>query len=132
MTLRKKLFENIVGKGENAGDQHFLLFPQCFIPFQRQISIFESHFFSFLQIFLIWTSLKFCRLVKRKLFTTQSRLSTTLRKKPFENNLGKEENAYNQHFLIFLQCFLPFLTQISIFESHLFCHLQILSIWTGL
>ena len=25
-------FENIVGKGENAGDyQHFLLFPQCFL-----------------------------------------------------------------------------------------------------
>ena len=23
-------FENIVGKGENAGYQHFLLFPQCF------------------------------------------------------------------------------------------------------
>ena len=22
--------ENILGKGENAGDQHFLLFPQCF------------------------------------------------------------------------------------------------------
>ena len=22
--------ENIVGKGENAGYQHFLLFPQCF------------------------------------------------------------------------------------------------------
>ena len=22
--------ENIVGKEENAGDQHFLLFPQCF------------------------------------------------------------------------------------------------------
>ena len=22
--------ENIVGKGENAGDQHFLLFPLCF------------------------------------------------------------------------------------------------------
>ena len=22
--------ENIVGKGENAGDRHFLLFPQCF------------------------------------------------------------------------------------------------------
>ena len=26
--LEKK--ENIVGKGENAGYQHFLLFPQCF------------------------------------------------------------------------------------------------------
>ena len=22
--------ENMVGKGENAGNQHFLLFPQCF------------------------------------------------------------------------------------------------------
>ena len=24
--------ENIVGKGENAGNQHFLLVPQCFLP----------------------------------------------------------------------------------------------------
>ena len=24
------IIENIVGKGENAGYQHFLLFPQCF------------------------------------------------------------------------------------------------------
>ena len=31
-TLQQKLFENIVGKGENAGYQHFLLFPQCFLP----------------------------------------------------------------------------------------------------
>ena len=30
--LGKKPFKNIVGKGENAGDQHFLLFPQCFLP----------------------------------------------------------------------------------------------------
>ena len=27
--------ENIVGKGENAGYQHFLLFPQCFHKFQK-------------------------------------------------------------------------------------------------
>ena len=27
--------ENIVGKGENAGYHHFLLFPQCFLTFQR-------------------------------------------------------------------------------------------------
>ena len=26
----KKSLENIVGKGENAGNQHFLPFPQCF------------------------------------------------------------------------------------------------------
>ena len=29
--------ENIVGKGENAGFQHFLLFPQCF-PLKRRLS----------------------------------------------------------------------------------------------
>ena len=33
-TLGEKPFEKIVGKGENAGNQHFLLFPQCFQPFQ--------------------------------------------------------------------------------------------------
>ena len=27
MTLQKNLLENIVGKGENAGNQHFLLVP---------------------------------------------------------------------------------------------------------
>ena len=41
MTLRKTLFENIVGKGENADNQHFLLFSQCFLPCWKQISIFE-------------------------------------------------------------------------------------------
>ena len=33
----KKPFENIVGKGENAGNQHFLFFPQCFLLFHIQI-----------------------------------------------------------------------------------------------
>ena len=28
--LLSERIENIVGKGENAGNQHFLLFPQCF------------------------------------------------------------------------------------------------------
>ena len=42
--LERKAFENIVGKGENAGDQHFLLFPQCFLLFLKQISIFEFTF----------------------------------------------------------------------------------------
>ena len=32
----KQYFENIVGKGENAGYQHFLLFSQCFLPYKRQ------------------------------------------------------------------------------------------------
>ena len=29
--------ENIVGKGENAGYQHFLLFTQCFIMFLSKV-----------------------------------------------------------------------------------------------
>ena len=33
------LFEKM-GKGENAGNQHFLLSPQCFLPFPKQISAF--------------------------------------------------------------------------------------------
>ena len=36
-TLRKERFENIVGKEENAGNQHFLSFQQYFPHFQRQI-----------------------------------------------------------------------------------------------
>ena len=33
--------ENIVGKGENAGYQHFLLFPQCFqkLSFQEMLKV---------------------------------------------------------------------------------------------
>ena len=31
-----KALENIVGKGENAGRQHFLLFAQCFLLYQRE------------------------------------------------------------------------------------------------
>ena len=30
---KEAAFENIVGKGENAGNQHFLLFPRCFLLF---------------------------------------------------------------------------------------------------
>ena len=36
----EKSFGNIVGKGENAGYQHFLLIPQCVQPYQRQKSSF--------------------------------------------------------------------------------------------
>ena len=53
-----KPFENMVGKVENAGDQHFLLFPLCFYLFYIN--------FKFWVIFL-WLSanvLKFCPLVQ--------------------------------------------------------------------
>ena len=40
-TMRKKPLENIVGKGENAGSQHFLLFPTMFSTHHQII----FHFF---------------------------------------------------------------------------------------
>ena len=36
MTLKKRPFENIVGKGANAGNQHYL-FPKCSLLYQRKI-----------------------------------------------------------------------------------------------
>ena len=38
--LRRKSFENIVGKGENAGNQHFLLFPAVFSSIPKTNFIF--------------------------------------------------------------------------------------------
>ena len=52
MTLRKETFENILGKGENAGNQHFLHFPKCFQPYPTQISVFHPHLFCLLQMLL--------------------------------------------------------------------------------
>ena len=46
----KESLENIVGKGENAGNQHFLLFPQCFLLVTKQISNPQSLLFCRLQI----------------------------------------------------------------------------------
>ena len=56
MPIEKK----IVGKGENAGNQHFLLYAQCFLPYQRQIPLLEPHSDYFLQMPLIWISLYLC------------------------------------------------------------------------
>ena len=39
--------------------------------------------------------------------TTQFRPLTTFKKEPFENIVGKGDNAGNQHFLYFLLYFLP-------------------------
>ena len=39
-TLKTKAFETLKEKGENAGNQHFLLFPQYFPLYQREKSSF--------------------------------------------------------------------------------------------
>ena len=62
-TLKMEPFENIMGKGENAGRQHFLLFPQYFLPIPKRILVFKLHLFCRLQMFSIWTSRKVLRTV---------------------------------------------------------------------
>ena len=65
-TLKKKPFENIVRKGEKAGNKHFALFAQCFLPIPKRISVFQLHSFC-LQMLSILTSLKMCPLVKSQI-----------------------------------------------------------------
>ena len=79
-TLEEKPFEHIVGKEENAGNQHFLLFPKRH----------NGKSFSNLTLYHIMTTFD------------------TLEEKPFEHIVGKEENAGNQHFLLFPQRFLSY------------------------
>ena len=111
-----------MGIGENAGNQHFLLFPQCFLPFPNQISIFQSHLFCHLQIPSIWTSLKLCCLGKGnplandKFFDwskstglADNKINVTEKLKFVSgraaNIVGKGENAGSQHFLFFSTMF---------------------------
>ena len=94
----KKVLENTAGKGENAGSQHFLLFQQCFLLYQREKL---QHLICRLQMFSIWSFRTGLILPKQAL------VFTCLQYKPFENTVGKGEIAQNEQFLLFPQCFLP-------------------------
>ena len=41
---KKKSFKIIVEKGENAVNQHFLLFPQCYLLISKQTLVFECRY----------------------------------------------------------------------------------------
>ena len=55
--LNKEAFSKIV-KEEKAGKQLFLLFPQHFLPFPIEFSIFQSYLLCHLYLFSFWISLK--------------------------------------------------------------------------
>ena len=46
-------FENIEGKGENAGNQHFLFSHNVFSPFPKQVSIFQPNLVVFCKCFQV-------------------------------------------------------------------------------
>ena len=85
--------ENNVGKGENAGYQHFLLFPQCF----DKASVPDTS-----KGVIVWEWIKGLEV---------------------HYQLQVENAAIIMYFLLSLQCFLPFPKQSSIFQSHLYCRL---------
>ena len=102
--------------GENDCNQHFLLFQQCFLHNQKKTCTNLTPEKNYrLQTLSIWAALKFYRLVKNYHISPSPHNNDFLRpweKKTFENFVGKEENAGNQHFLLFPQYLLPNETQI--------------------
>ena len=44
--MGKEAIENILGKGENVGNQHFLLFPQCFLSLLNKFQFLATLFLS--------------------------------------------------------------------------------------
>ena len=85
-----------------AGNQHFLLFPQCFLLYQRQKLSFIFHLFCRLQMLSIWTRSNFCcqgmghTIQKYVALSKQVLVFTCLHDKSFENTLGKGEIACKQ------------------------------------
>ena len=65
-------------------------------------------------------------------FSKQILVSTCLKHKSFENAMGKAENARNEQFLIFPQCFLALWRNFCHFHQICNCVLQILSVWKSL
>ena len=65
-TLNKTALENTVGKGENAGYQHFLLYLQCFLLYHIEKLSFWQRSICCLQTSPNWSRPKFCRMVKGK------------------------------------------------------------------
>ena len=96
-----------MGKGENAVNQHFLLFPQCFLTLsKKEIIILATFNFSSANAFNLVTS-KILLFGKELTLSQTSPGFTCLRYKSFENTVEKEEIAQIEQFLLFPQCFLP-------------------------
>ena len=88
--------KNIVGDGENDGNQHLLLFPASF----QKISFLGSFNSASSNNFLDWSKLK--TLADYKVNETE-KLKLVLGR--IESIVGKGEDAGNQNFLLFQQYF---------------------------
>ena len=96
MTVKKKALENTVGKGENAGNQHFLLFPY-FNTYLRQNSSFNP-----LPDNKILERSKLKQSADDNFKFDKNSRKFSIR---VENTVGKGEIALYEQFLLFPQCF---------------------------
>ena len=85
--------ENIVGKEENPGNQHFLLFQQPFLLFPKQISIFKPCLSWNLQMLWIRISLKCCCLTKNLPFPIGQILDSSKLKEFADGNFEFDDNG---------------------------------------
>ena len=97
--------ENIADKGENAGYQHFLLFPQCFQKASFSGLLILGLYGKRLTLYQTTTVLGLSKLNKiaDDYFNVAQMVHFFFDR--LENIVGKGENAGYQHFLLFPQCF---------------------------
>ena len=96
----------MMGKGENASNQHFFLFPQCFLPIPKRMLVFDLH------LLLHFTHLK---LLFGKELNLYQAAKFHLKLKAFVDNLnvaqmvkflfGKTENIMRKCWFTAFSCF---------------------------
>ena len=97
-------------------DPIYLYFLQCLILFKGKYMYMHHH----------WMQHLVCRLqMIRYPFPRTSRCFYV----SFKNNVGKEETAYFEKFLLFKQSFLPLWKIVRCFNQIYNCLLQTLSVW---
>ena len=103
-----------------------------FYPSQEKLYFFNLHVFCRLLRLSIWSRTKILLFGKE---LTLYRTILTFNNPEREGNskhCGERRNAGHQRILLFSQCFLPYQREKLSFQQHLFCRLQMLSIWTSL
>ena len=142
--------ENIVGKGEKTGFQHFLYFLQCFQKTSFTRSLKVRIVLERLKIYDRWSRKMtsaalqtrghiYYNLVPHSRiplpynlpFPKQALVFTYLHYKSFENTVGKGEIYRNEQFLLF-PVFLPVLRTFSYCYQIWNCRLQNISFWMSL
>ena len=103
------MFKDIQWNLPFTTQSHFLLFPQYFLPCQRENSSIQPHLFLRQQLLSIWTSLKFCCLVKVLTLSKTSPGFYVSAVQVFLKHCGKRRNCSLTSNFSFSHCvFYPF------------------------